>query len=188
MGWSLNAINAYTFFPLLGIVGYSVMWSQYLANSLRKSVYKGTNLDGFFRQNRRIAVTSIALHPALLVYMRFRDGYGLPPGSYEGFVAVSNAWVTLLGTASLAVFLMFGLYRWFGNKSWWKYVTRAGDAAMVATFYHGLRLGSQLQGGWYHYVWLFYGISLVVILLRKYVLLSRPDFARLQVSEQPTHK
>ena len=188
MGWSLSALNTYSFFPLLGLVGYSVMWSQYVTSTLKKSFYKDTRLDRFFTQNRDIAVTAIALHPALLVYAQFRNGHGLPPGSYESFVVASNAWVTLLGTASLVIFLTFSLYRWCGQKSWWKYVTRAGDAAMVAMFYHGLRLGSQLQSGWYHYVWIFYGISLAGILLRKYVLLPQPSLAGLQNSEQPTHK
>jgi hypothetical protein len=39
---------------------------------------------------------------------------------------------------------------------------------MLAIFYHGLRLGQQLQYGWYRYVWWFFGITLIAVLVRSY--------------------
>jgi hypothetical protein len=78
-------------------------------------------------------------------------------------------WVTLLGSASLLVFLAFEFHRFYGKRSWWHYVADAGDAAMLAIFYHSLRLGTQLRhGGWFRAVWWFYGIVLIAILIRKY--------------------
>jgi hypothetical protein len=66
------------------------------------------------------------------------------------------------------VFLAYELRRWYGGRPWWKYVAAAGDAAMVAIFYHGLRLGGQLQGGWFRGLWWFYGITLIGFLAYKY--------------------
>ena len=169
--WNLGAINSYQFFPVLGLIAYSLMWSHYMIGFLKGNLLKDLDLVRYFRYTGYGALAAIVLHPSILVYQRFRDGYGLPPHSYETYVAPGMAWITLLGTAGLLAFLAFELRRWYGKRPWWKYVISAGDIAMLAIFYHGLRLGSQLQGGWFQFVWWFYGITLVAVLVRKYVLL-----------------
>lgn len=166
--WALSAINPYQFFPLLGLLGFSLIWSQYMVAGLQTVLLRGVKLADYFRYTGYAVLLVIVLHPGILIYQRFHDGFGLPPGSYESFVAPGMAWLTLLGTASLLIFLAFELRRWFSRKTWWKFVARAGDLAILAIFYHGLRLGSQLQGGWYHGVWLFYGTTLVLALGHKY--------------------
>jgi len=170
--WQLSAINSYQFFPVLGLLAYSIMWSHYMVGAVKQRWFMDTDLKPYFRYTGYVVLGAIVLHPGILIYQRFRDGYGLPPGSYESFVAPSVAWVTLLGTVSLLAFLVFELHRWYGQRTWWKYVIAAGDLAMVAIFYHGLRLGSQLQGGWFQAVWWFYGITLILALARKYTLLA----------------
>ncbi len=175
-GWNLSSINAYQFFPVLGLLGFSIMWSHYVTGALQTNLLKGTDLKKYFSYTGYIVLAAIVLHPGILIYQRFRDGYGLPPHSYESYVAPAMAWITLLGSASLLAFLAYELHRWFEDKSWWKYVLAVGDIAMLAIFYHGLRLGSQLQGGWYHYVWFFYGTVLVAILVRKYILALQHRF------------
>jgi hypothetical protein len=129
-------------------------------------------LADYFRITGWLVLGLICLHPGLLIYQRFRDGHGLPPGSYESYVAPGLGWVTLLGTASLLVFLAFEFHRRYGERRWWRYVQDASDLAMLAIIYHGLRLGSQLHG-WFYYVWWFYAVTLVLVLIRKYVLRLR---------------
>ncbi|MEP7204719.1 MAG: hypothetical protein ABI716_00820, partial [Candidatus Saccharibacteria bacterium] len=148
--WQLWPLSIYQLFPLLGLLAFSVMWSHYMMNTLRtlwpteKQV-----LSNYFRWTGYAVLVLICLHPGLLIYQRFQDGYGLPPGSYESYVAPGMGWVTLLGTASLFIFLSFELYRFFGKRRWWQYVADASDVAMLAIIYHGLRLGTQLQQGWF---------------------------------------
>jgi len=171
-GWNTQAINAYQFFPVLGLLAYSIMWSHYMVGSVKHSLLKNVQLDDYFRYTGYVVLAAIVLHPGILIYQLFHDGFGLPPGSYAHFVAPGMSWIALLGTASLFAFLAFELHRWYSQKSWWKYVIAAGDVAMLAIFYHGLRLGSQLQGGWYRVVWFFYGTTLLAMLVRKYSLLA----------------
>jgi len=171
-GYGLAPFSAYRVFPLLGLVAFSLMWSHYVAGTIR-DVLKLDKivLEPYFRMTGWVVLVLICLHPGLLIYQRFRDGYGLSPGSYEHYVARGLGWVTLLGTASLLVFLAFELRRWFENRRWWHWVPMAGDVAMLAIFYHSLRLGSDLmRGGWFRDVWWFYGIVLVIILVRSYYL------------------
>lgn len=169
-GWHLTPINVYMLFPLLGLLAFSLMWSHYIAGTIRELLGLDKQvLSRYFKLTSFAVLALILLHPGLLIYQRFRDGFGLPPGSYESYVAPGLGWVTLLGTASWLVFISFEFYRVFGKRSWWHFVADASDFAMLAILYHALRLGGQLRQGWFRYVWLFYAIILVVVLVRKYV-------------------
>lgn len=167
-GWHFRQLNAYQFFPVLGLLGFSIMWSHYITGAFKGTLLKGVDLRNYFRFTSYAVLAAIVLHPGILIYQRFHDGYGLPPHSYESYVAPGRGWVTLLGSVSLLAFLAFEFHRLYEHKSWWKYVVSAGDAAMLAIFYHGLRLGSQLQSGWFRSVWWLYGLSLIVVISHKY--------------------
>ncbi|HSX06438.1 MAG TPA: hypothetical protein VLG92_01825 [Candidatus Saccharimonadia bacterium] len=186
LAWNFRALNMYAFFPVLGLLAFSIMWSQYALSALKRiSWMQAIKLDVYFRYTGYIVLAAIVLHPGLLVYQLFRDGRGLPPSSYEHFVAPGLGWVTLLGTASLLAFLAFELRRWFSAARWWKYIPVAGDMAMVAILYHSLRLGAQLQSGWFRFVWWFYGITLIAILAQKY---ARLTTTALRASQQQANK
>lgn len=181
LNWQLDHLSAYIIFPLLGLTAYSLMWSHYMAGAAR-GILKLDNraFANYFKITGWIVLALICLHPGLLIYQRFQDGFGLPPGSYESYVAPGLGWLTLLGSASLLVFLAFELHRLFGSRSWWKYVLVAGDMAMLAIFYHGLRLGTQTSHGWFHSVWWFYGLTLAIVLGRDYLLRYRNRIFRVQ--------
>lgn len=181
--WKFLPINSYQLFPLLGLLAFSIMWSHYVSGTIRELVGASPKaLATYFRYSGYAVLTLISLHPGLLIYQRFRDGAGLPPGSYESYVAPGLAWVTVLGTASLLVFLAFEFRRFFSDRSWWHFIPEAGDFAMLAIFYHGLRLGGQLQGeGWYQTVWLFYGIVLAAIVVRSYFIKYGPGSKKARV-------
>lgn len=167
--WQWNLLTAYLFFPVLGLLAWSIMWSHYVVSAVRNNALRDVPLENYFRYTGYIVLAAIVLHPGILVYQLFRDGRGLPPSSYEHYVAPGLGWITLLGTASLLAFLAFELHRWYRDRAWWRYVVTVGDVAMVAIFYHGLRLGTQLQSGWFRVTWWFYGLTLLAILARKYV-------------------
>lgn len=173
------ALNAYLLFPVLGLAAYSIMWSHYIAGTAREMLgLEKDLLAKYYRLTGFAVLALICLHPGLLIYQRFRDGYGLPPHSYESYVAPGLGWVTILGTASLLVFLAYEFRGKYGKRPWWHFVAEAGDVAMLAIFYHGLRLGQQLQTGWYRYVWWFYGITLAAVLIRSYSQKYLPAFQK----------
>jgi hypothetical protein len=165
----LGSLTPLQIFPVLGLTAFSIMWSHYAASLLRQLLRVPANvLKQYFDYTSWVVLVLICLHPGLLIFQLLRDGAGPPPQSYEHYVAPGLGWVTLLGSASLLVFLAYEFRRIYGQKSWWRYMQVATDVAMLAIFYHALRLGDQLRFGWYRYVWWFYGISLVVILVYTY--------------------
>lgn len=168
--WRFTPFNSYQVFPLLGLLAFSLMWTHYASSLLRELLgVAKVKLAGYFEITGYAVLILICLHPGLLIYQLFRDGAGLPPSSYEHYVAPGLGWVTLLGTASLLVFLAYEFRRIYEQRPWWPYVVAAGDLAMLAIFYHGLRLGTQLQqDDWFQAVWWFYGLTLVAMITRKY--------------------
>jgi hypothetical protein len=186
--WHVS-LDAYLLFPVLGLVAYSIMWSHYIAGTGRQLLNLDTQvLKAYYRLTGFVVLALICLHPGLLIFQRFRDGYGLPPHSYETYVGPELGWITLLGTASLLVFLAYEFHRKFGKQKWWHFVTEAGDLAMLAIFYHGLRLGLQLQHGWYRYIWWFYGLTLVLVLIRSYSKKYLRPALQKQKSKSPARK
>ena len=170
LGWQVFPFNSYLWFPLLGLLAFSLMWTHYVMTFFRQVTDADNEiLKPYFKYTGYAVLFLICMHPSLLIYQRFVDGAGLPPGSYEHYVAPGLAWITLLGTASLLVFLAFELHRWFKDRPWWPFVRDASDFAMLAIVYHSLRLGTTLHG-WFRAVWWFYAVVLTLILIRKYAL------------------
>lgn len=167
-GWQLGNLSPYQLFPLFGLLAFSIMWSQYMIEAVKN--YRGQEgaLSQYFHVTGWLVLIAILLHPGILIAARFQDGYGLPPGSYLRYVAPMQEWLVLLGSMSLFIFLVFELKRWFRQKSWWRYVLILNDIAIVAIFYHGLRLGQNLQAGWYQIIWYIYGLMLLAALAYKY--------------------
>lgn len=166
--WQFSGLTLYQVFPILGLLAFSIMWSHYMAGFMRATFLRDTDMGRYFDWTGYVVLVAIVLHPGILIYQRFRDGFGLPPSSYESYVAPGMAWITLLGTVSLLTFLAFELHRRFKHRSWWKYVVSAGDVAMLAIFYHGLELGTQTHIGWYRVIWWFYGVTLLARLAYTY--------------------
>lgn len=174
--WRFNILDAYLLFPVLGLLAFSIMWSHYISGALRQYLrLSPSTLQSYFENTSFLVLALILLHPGLLILQRFLDGFGLPPQSYLGYVAPGLGWIAILGSVSLLAFLLFELRRYFSDRSWWKYILLLNDAAMLAVFYHGLRLGGQLQVDWYRAVWYFYGITLVAAIIYGYAGRNRPQ-------------
>jgi hypothetical protein len=166
--WQLVGLSTYQLFPIFGLLAFSIMWSQYVMEGLKNYLGEPDALDRYFNVTGWMVLFAILLHPGLLIAQRYHDGYGLPPGSYVTYVAPMQRWIVILGSASLLMFLVFELKRFHRDKSWWKYVLFLNDVAIVAIFYHGLRLGQDIGHNWYQVVWYLYGIILVPVLVYRY--------------------
>jgi hypothetical protein len=171
--WQLSHLSLYQVFPVLGLLAFSIMWSQYILEAIKNIRPTLPDIKTFFTRTSWAVLVLILLHPGLLIFQRFRDGYGLPPSSYTSYVAPMQKWVVLLGSMSLMIFIAFEFKKFFEKHHLWGAVQILNDIAIVAIFYHGLRLGTQLQQGWFQYVWYFYGITLLAALGYKYYLKAK---------------
>lgn len=183
-GWRFAGLSLYQLFPLFGLLAFSIMWSHYIAAATRLffKIDRQT-LIKYFDFTSMAVLASILLHPGLLAYQAYRDGTGLPPGSQIRYVAPMLAGYVIIGIIAYVVFLAYEFRRKFGSRSWWKYVAYASDASMFLVLIHALKLGSQLQEGWFRTVWYFYGVTLFAALVYIYYLKFSPP-AKIKVANK----
>ncbi len=170
ISWQFSTLTAYSLFPLFGLLAFSLMWTHYIIGALRRkmAVDKSVTKD-YFALTGWIVLLLICLHPGLLWFQLWRDGFGFPPSSYlNNYVAPTLKWAAMLGTASLLMFLAFEFKRWFGKKKWWVAIEYANVAAMFAILVHSLKLGTNLQSGPLRFMWLFYGLTLGISVIYIY--------------------
>ena len=174
--WHIGHVSSYQLFPLFGLSAFGLMWSHYIVSAVRQ--YLGVakdELHTYIEVTGWAVLAAIIMHPGLLEWQLWRDGFGLPPGNVlQHYVALPLRWAALLGMISLLIFLTYELRRWFGNRGWWRAVEMATDLAIIAIFIHSLKLGTQLQHGWLRSVWYGYGgtlfAALIYIYYRRYKL------------------
>lgn len=161
LGWQLSALTPYSLFPLFGLLAFSLMWTHYILLALR--VY--TDAPGvplYAAVTQRIVLFSLFAHPGILVFMLYRDGFGLPPGSYTAYVGDRLVGYALLGTVAWLAFIAYEFKRWFTERPWWRWVLAANAVAMIAIIIHALHLGGDLQSGWYRTTWYVYEALLLL--------------------------
>ncbi len=168
--WRLSHLSTYQLFPLFGLLAFSIMWSHYIVAAVRMLAKIDKQvLKTYISVTGWAVLIIIFLHPGLLTWQLWRDGFGLPPGSVlKDYVAPALGYAAVIGMVSFFVFLAYELHRWFSKRPWWAVIGYLTDLAMFAIFYHSLKLGTQLQHGWYRYVWWFYGLTLLGAIIYLY--------------------
>lgn len=164
--WQLAGLGSYQLFPLFGLIAFGLMWSHYVSSALRQYIQQDKQvLSSYFDFTSGVVLVMILVHPGLLAWQRWRDGYGLPPGSELDYLGPALRGGVILGMIALVLFLAYELKRVYQDKSWWRYIEYATDIAIVLVYIHALRLGGQLQAGWFKSVWIFYGLTLALALI-----------------------
>lgn len=161
--WQFSGLTNYDIFPIFGLIAFSLMWGHYIIGGLRAGFdLQDRKLNKwYFKVTAGIVLGAILIHPSLLIWQLWRDGFGLPPESYlKHYVAPGLGWAVYLGTVSWVVFMAFEFRHWFAKKKWWKYVLYANDVAIWAVYLHGLKLGRDVAAPWLLYVWWGYGVAL----------------------------
>jgi hypothetical protein len=157
-----GTVDIYNFFPLLGLIAFSLIWTHFIIGAVARAARVRYERGFYSVITMGMVLALIILHPSLLSYGLYRDGFGLPPGSLFQ-VYQADIVAIIIAEISLAIFLAYELKRKFAHAAWWKYLEAIQGVAMVGIFYHSLTLGSTLQQvGWYRGVWWLYGITLVV--------------------------
>lgn len=166
--WSVDRLNSYTIFPLLGLLAFSLMWVHYVSGFIRDTWFPGESTKRSYSITSYLVLVLVLLHPTLLVIQLFLDGLGVPPASYKKFVGEAGFIWAIFGTLGLSGLLLFEGKRWFSKKSWWKYVSVINDVAVLLIAVHSIQLGRHLKDGWFVYLWYFYIITIVACIIRSY--------------------
>ncbi|HET8690204.1 MAG TPA: hypothetical protein VFL81_02105, partial [Candidatus Saccharimonadales bacterium] len=113
--WHLIGLSTYQVFPIFGLLAFSLMWSTYAVGISARYGWMGRQgLGGYYRVVGFAILAAIMLHPGLLIWQLWHDGFGLPPESYlQHYVAPSMRFAALVGSTCLLIFLAYEFHRWF---------------------------------------------------------------------------
>lgn len=156
-------LTTYALFPLFGLLAFSLMWTHYISGALRRYVKLPDGiLKTHFQITSYIVLFCILVHPFLLEFQLYLDGFGLPPQSLlDVYPGIIERLAILAGVVALVFFLAFELHRLYKERSWWKYIEWANIGAMLLILWHGFTLGGELRSPWFQVVWLTYAVTFV---------------------------
>ncbi len=163
--WDFTGLfnTTYAIFPVLGLIAFSLMWGHYIVWVLRE--YAGADEGStklYTKVTEVIVLLAIFLHPGLMIWQLYQDGFGLPPNSYVDAYGKELAPYLFLGTISFVIFLSFELKSWLSEKKIWKVILGANHIAMGLIVLHALQLGTHVQSGWFRGVFLLYAVTLLL--------------------------
>ena len=169
-GWLANSddpSNPYQLFRFFGLFAFSTMLGHYLIWTLK--VYADTDNSAtkqYSSISSWLVLVSLLAHPSMLIARLARDGYGLPPESYEAYVGKAMLPFVFLGMLALMAFLAFELKKWLSSKKpIWTAVLIFNHLAMVAVWVHALKLGSSMDSVPLNIVWPVYGVLYVICIV-----------------------
>lgn len=153
--------SMYQFFPILGILAWTTMWTQYLVGSIGWPLKN----KAFTKWSEAIVLFLIVMHPTIFLVQRFIDTGLLPPASYLTYVGSTRAWTITIAVAALATFLLYDVLKRFNGKlikrRLWAYVSLLQAAAMTAIFIHGFTIGTSMNSPYFATWWILLGLLLV---------------------------
>ncbi len=179
LGWKTNNISAFGLFPLLGMLAWLTMWTHYFWGAMQWRTKLYSRVTGY------IVLVCILLHPAIFAYAQYKAGKGFPPLSYYRYLPPSVNWAVALGSFSFFVFISYEFFKRMKSRPWvaryWPWVSVSQAVAMFLIFIHSLKIGNNLQIGWFRIFWAVCGIILVPC---AFILVSR-DFSS---HKHPEHR
>lgn len=102
-----GALSAYDYFPLFGLVAFSLMWTHYIVGSIRRLTEVDKKVNTLYmKATSYLVLVLILLHPAILILKLNLDGFGFPPESYAArYGGEGMKLAILIGTIGL--FILF---------------------------------------------------------------------------------
>lgn len=177
LDYSLEGLTIFKFFPLLGLVAFSMMWFHLMVAYLRRKLPDAYDYTSFFRRTSNLVLVLIILHPALLIYKssaigsRFLD-YAGPDG--QVYIA--------FGSLALLTFLIYEVVERMRErpviKNNWQFVVAMNRIGFILIYVHGLSLGQHLQAGWLRGLWLFFGATSLLYFISAYKSEIKRDSAK----------
>ncbi|MFT4532155.1 MAG: hypothetical protein ACI9T8_000166, partial [Candidatus Saccharimonadales bacterium] len=165
--YSLSDLGIYGFFPLLGLVAFTMMWFHLMVAGLKHRRPEMFDYKTFYRRTSNIVLALIVLHPLLLIYKSV--DLGVLYFDYAG--EVGKPFIAF-GTLAFLTFMIYEVVERLRErpaiKNNWAYVVAMNRIGFILIFAHGLQLGQHLQSGPLKVLWLFFGLTAAYYMIDSY--------------------
>ena len=164
MSWSPGMSIFGALFPFFGLLAFSLLWLHAMAGVFEPWLRKHINFDSFVHHTSLVILISIIAHPILLlVSLKFKIG--------NIFLIYDPLyiWLAIIGWLLLITYDIvkpLRKYEFFAKH--WQNVLTVSTIGFLITFFHSLKLGSDLQTNPLRAVWIFYGVTAILATIYTY--------------------
>ena len=165
--WELGRVTLYAFFPLLGLLAFSLMWLQISALTLKSFVtQEDLATDTFLKKSGIFVLLLIIFHPVLLGVAMAQVGAGLPLQSLYQYVPPKQTIFITYALIAWSIFIMSEITSRLQKVSWikrgGKVIEYLNYAGFFLIFWHSIHIGSNLQSGFARGLWWVYAVTALV--------------------------
>lgn len=164
VNWEIGELSAYQWFPLFGLIAWTVMAGHYYMGALRLQSPGLKKPAHYEKVTSYLVLGSLLLHPTILAIKQNAVGEGTPPQSFINYAGEGFKLAVMLGSLSLILFLSFEVLNRLQKtaklkKMWWL-VSLSQSLAMIFIWVHAMRLGGIVEQDWFRFIWILYGVAL----------------------------
>jgi len=162
--WAFDGSLLQNLFPLFGLAAFSLLWLHSISGVFEEWLRKQFNFDQFVHVTSILILTSIILHPLLLLVILGFNLSNLFLYYGTGYILLAIVGWLLLITYDIGRALK--KYDFFARN--WNNILIISNIGFLLTFFHSLALGSDLQSGLIRIVWIFYGVTAILAVIYTY--------------------
>ncbi|MBX4181318.1 hypothetical protein KW807_00440 [Candidatus Parcubacteria bacterium] len=161
-------------FPALGLLAFTLLWLHSISGAFEKQLRERfkpapydpegirSGFDAFVHWTSITILISMLLHPLLLLIII----------KFNFSMLFMGGWPIRLGIIGLILLLTYDIAKPFKKSDFfarhWNTVLIVSTIGFILIFFHSLKLGSDLQIGFMHYLWLFYGTTGILATIYTY--------------------
>lgn len=149
-------------FPFFGLMAFSLLWLHAISGVFEPWLRKQFNFDQYVRVTAFIIFISIILHPILLLI-----------GMGSQFLNIFKGGIYIwLGIIGLLLLLTYDIGKWFIRHDFfarhWNKILIISTLGFLLTFFHSIKIGSDLQTDPLRKIWMFYGVTAIIATIYTY--------------------
>ena len=151
-------------FPFFGLLAFTLLWLHSLSGVFEEWLRKYINFDKFVHITATIIFICIIAHPLLLL-----AGLDFNISNIFLYYSTPYIWLAIIAWLLLITYDVGKALKKYGlfTKHWHK-ILIISNIGFLLTFFHSLALGSDLQSGPLHFIWIFYGTTAILAILYTY--------------------
>lgn len=162
--WALDSTLLLNLFPFFGLAAFGMLWLHSISGIFEPWLREHINFDKFVHITSTLILISIIAHPLLLLV-----GLNFSFSNIFLYYGAQFIWLALMAWLLLITYdIGKALKKYdFFVKNWNK-ILIISNIGFLMTFFHSLKLGSDLQSGTLRFIWIFYGVTAILSIIYTY--------------------
>lgn len=154
-----DKIVLFDIFPVLGLIGFSLMWLHIVAGAFRKRLSNYFDFSTFIHISSTVVLLMLILHPAVFLLALAVNNWG----SVFSYIGNEREYFIWIAIVAWVIFILYDVFKKFKTRKFfvkhWTLMRFISTLGFFLILVHSLGIGRDLQTGPLRSVWIFYGVT-----------------------------